>query len=123
VTLQALHQRGRRPPPLAPRRASRDLRSMPEQQHVWRIDGIEEDVARVEEDGQRMISLPRHLLPAGAREGQRLTVARTTAKGSVTLTVTIDEEGTAAELAGSKARTSAMLAQSRKRDPGGNVSL
>ena len=50
---------------------------MAEQSHVWRIDGIEEGVARVEEDGERMITLPRHLLPAGAREGQIVRVVRT----------------------------------------------
>ena len=96
---------------------------MAEQKHVWRIDGIEEGIARIEEDGERMINLPRHLLPAGAREGQRLRVTRTAGKGIVTLTVAIDEKGTAAELARSKAQTAATLAQSRKRDPGGNVSL
>jgi hypothetical protein len=96
---------------------------MADQQHVWRVDGIEEGVARIEEDGERMISLPRHLLPAGTKEGQRLTVTRTTAKGSITLTVALDAAGTAAELEQSRAQTSATLAQSKKRDPGGNVSL
>jgi hypothetical protein len=96
---------------------------MAEHEHVWRIDGIEEGIARVEEDGERMLSLPRHLLPAGAKEGQRLRVTRVAKRGSVTLTIEIDEEGTAAELARSKAQTAAALAQSRKRDPGGDVSL
>jgi hypothetical protein len=97
---------------------------MTEQTHLWRIDGIEEGVARVEEDGERMITLPRHLLPAGAREGQIMRVTRTTAgKGSVTLTLTIDAEATAAALEQSRAQTSAIMARSKKRDPGGNVSL
>ena len=96
---------------------------MPDRTHVWRIDGIDEGVARVEEDGDRMITVPVYLLPAGATEGQRLQVARTTAKGSVTLTISIDEAGTAAELADSRARTAAISAQSRKRDPGGDVAL
>jgi hypothetical protein len=96
---------------------------MTDQNHIWRIDGIEEGVARVEEDGERMITLPRYLLPASVREGQLIRVTRAPGKGSVTLTIAIDEEGTAAELAASKAQTAAALAQSRKRDPGGDVSL
>lgn len=97
---------------------------MAEQSHVWRIDGIEEGVARVEEDGERMITLPRHLLPAGAREGHVVRVTRSTSgKGSVTLTLAIDEAATTAEADGSRAQTSAILARSKQRDPGGNVSL
>ena len=80
-------------------------------------------MARVEEDGDRMITVPRHLLPAGAKEGQRLEVTRSAAKGSVTLTISIDDAGTAAELAASRAQIAAISAQSRKRDPGGDVSL
>jgi hypothetical protein len=96
---------------------------MPEQ-HLWRIDGIEDGVARVEEDGERMIALPRHLLPAGAREGQIVRVTRTASgKRSVTLTLDIDDAATAAEADRSRAQTAAILAHSRKRDPGGNVSL
>jgi hypothetical protein len=95
-----------------------------EKPHLWRIDGIEEGVARVEEDGERMISVPRHLLPAAAREGQILRVTRRAAgKGSVTLTLDVDAAATTAALDESRAQTSAILAQSKRRDPGGNVSL
>jgi hypothetical protein len=97
---------------------------MAEQSHVWRIDGIEDGVARVEEDGTRMITLPRHLLPAGAREGQVVQVTRTASgKGSVVLTLVVDDAATAGEADRSRAQTAAILARSRKRDPGGNVSL
>src|SRR5947209_13163106 len=79
---------------LAPRPHS----EMPESTHVWRIDGIEEGAARVEEDGKRMITLPSHLLPAGAREGHVVRVTRTEAgKGSVTLTLVVDTAATAGE--------------------------
>ena len=109
---------------LAPALSHGQIRLMSEQRHIWRIDGIEDEVARIEEDGERVIGLPRHLLPVGAREGQRLVVTRAaTGQGNVTLTIALDEAGTAAELAKSKAQTSAMLAQSKKRDPGGNVAL
>ncbi|NUS46305.1 MAG: DUF3006 domain-containing protein [Gemmatimonadaceae bacterium] len=97
---------------------------MADQSYVWRIDGIEDDVARVEEDGTRMISLPRHLLPANAREGQVVRVtAAASGKGSLTLTLAIDDEATAAEADRSRAQTAAIAARSKKRDPGGNVSL
>ena len=97
---------------------------MTQQSHVWRIDGIEDGVARVEEDGERMITLPRHLLPASAREGQVVRVTRSASdKGSVTLTLAIDDAATAAEADRSRAQTSAILARSKTRDPGGNVSL
>lgn len=97
---------------------------MPDQHVIWRIDGIEERVARIEEDGERMLSLPASLLPSGVKEGQRLRVTRIAdGKKRLTLVIEIDVDGTAAELEKSKAQTSAALARSKKRDPGGNVAL
>jgi hypothetical protein len=92
-------------------------------EHVWAIDGIEEGVARIEEDGKRMLAIPRHLLPAGAREGQLLRVTRAEVKGVLTLTVTVDEAATAAALERSAAGAKLTMAASRKRDPGGDVAL
>jgi hypothetical protein len=94
-------------------------------QHVWAIDGIEEGMARIEEDGERIITVPRYLLPAGAREGQLLRVTRARGKGRepLTITVAIDEEATAARLVKSRATTTAAMAASKKRDPGGDVAL
>jgi hypothetical protein len=93
--------------------------------HVWAIDGLEEGMARIEEDGERIITVPRYLLPAGAREGQLLRVTRSGGKGKepLTLAVAIDEQATAARLAKSRAATRAAMAASRKRDPGGDVAL
>lgn len=93
--------------------------------HRWAIDGISEGVARLEEDGQRMITVPAYLLPAGAGEGQVLSVtcAPGEAKGTLTVTVVIDEGATAEALAKSKATTARASAQSRKRDAGGDVAL
>ena len=97
---------------------------MPDKTIIWRIDSIEEAIARIEEDGERMLSLPVSLLPSGAKEGQRLLVTRTTSgRKRLTLDIAIDAEGTAAELAKSKAQTAAALALSKKGDPGGNVAL
>ena len=94
-------------------------------EHRWTVDGIEEDTARVEEDGERIITVPRYLLPAGAREGQILRVTRTGGKGKSPLVVTveIDDEATAAALAASRTQTRKAMDASRKRDPGGDVSL
>jgi hypothetical protein len=93
--------------------------------HLWTIDGIEEGMARVEEDGGRMITIPRYLLPAGAKEGQILRLMRApgNARDGVTLTISIDERATADALARSKATIASAMAASKKRDPGGNVAL
>src|SRR5690349_19436976 len=62
--------------------------------HRWAIDGISEGMARVEEDGERMITVPAYLLPAGAREGQVLQVTSAAGEDEGTLIVTVaaDEE-------------------------------
>jgi hypothetical protein len=91
--------------------------------HLWTIDAIEEGIARIEEDGARIIHLPRYLLPAGAREGQILRVTAKPGKGKTELTIAIDEAATEAALAKSRAQTAATMAASKKRDPGGDVSL
>jgi hypothetical protein len=90
----------------------------------WIVDGIEEGMVRVEEDGTRFLTVPRYLLPPGVEEGQILRVMRGAEKpGSVTLTITVDQEATARALAQSKAKTTRTMAASRKRDPGGDVAL
>jgi len=93
--------------------------------HRWAVDGIEDGVARIEEDGERMITVPAYLLPAGVREGQLLRVTSTAGeeKGSLVVTVALDVEATADALARSKTTVARAMAQSRKRDPGGDVSL
>ncbi|MDQ6634898.1 MAG: DUF3006 domain-containing protein [Gemmatimonadota bacterium] len=92
-------------------------------QHLWTIDSIEEGIARIEEDGERIIRIPRYLLPSGAREGQILRVTSNPAKGKTELTIEIDEAATAVALAKSKAQSAATMAASKKRDPGGDVAL
>lgn len=91
----------------------------------WAIDGIDQGMARIEEDGDRFITVPVYLLPAGVREGQILevTTAAGKEKGTLVVTVTTDEEATAEALAKSKATMARAMSQSRKRDPGGDVAL
>ena len=89
----------------------------------WVVDGLEEDAARIEEDGGRMITVPRWLLPAEAREGAVLRVTRALGSGSSTVTIATDPEATRAALDASKAQVERIAQASRKRDPGGDVVL
>jgi hypothetical protein len=98
---------------------------MPKRARIWVVDAIEEGMARIEEDGERMIAVPAYLLPAGAGEGQMLRVVATAGDtpASLVVTVTVDEKGTARALEKSKAATARASSASRKRDPGGDVAL
>jgi hypothetical protein len=93
--------------------------------HRWAVDSIENGIARVEEDGARMITVPLHLLPDAVKEGHVLRVDRGTGSGkeSLTLTISIDEGATASAVASSKKQTATAMDASRKRDKGGDVAL
>ena len=93
--------------------------------HSWSIDSIEEGMARIEEDGGRMLTVPVTMLPAGAKEGQLLRVTLSDAsKGeSVPTSIIIDHAATAAALKKSAATTAQAMKNSAKRDPGGDVIL
>jgi len=93
--------------------------------HRWALDSIEEGVARIEEDGERMISIPSHLLPAGVKEGQLLRVTHAPASDghSIVLTIAFDEAGTRKAFRKSIETTASALAESKKKDQGGDVSL
>jgi len=96
---------------------------MPDQQR-WIIDGIEDEVARLEVEGERTITLPRALLPSGARDGLVLRVRREPeGRDRVTITIEIDREATEAARRKSKAQVAAIDAESRKKDGGGDVAL
>ena len=93
--------------------------------HTWSVDSIEEGVARVEEDGKHVFTLPSHVLPAGTIEGQILRVTRKTAPNGdpIVIHIAIDTAATAAALETSARKTAQIAAQSRKSDRGGDVSL
>ncbi|MDB4886495.1 MAG: hypothetical protein JWN79_1933 [Gemmatimonadetes bacterium] len=91
--------------------------------HRWAVDGIEEGIARIEEDGERILSLPEDLLPPGTREGALLTVTRTMVDGALTLTIVPDPAGTDAALARSGAQVAKIAKSSKQRDGGGDVAL
>jgi hypothetical protein len=94
-------------------------------EHRWVLDSVEEGMARLEEDGERMITIPAHLLPSGVTEGQLLRVTRApdTDRASAVITIAIDAAGTAKAFRKSIETTTEALAESKKRDRGGDVSL
>ena len=93
--------------------------------HSWSIDSIEEGMARIEDDGGRMLTVPVAMLPAGAKEGQllRVTLSERTGGEAVATSITIDHAATAAALRKSAATTAEAMKNSAKRDPGGDVIL
>jgi hypothetical protein len=93
--------------------------------HIWSVDGISEGIVRIEEDGARLLHIPRHLLPSGVTEGQLLTVFCSSASGpeSIVVTISIDRAATAESMETSKARMAQAMAESKKLDSGGDVAL
>ena len=68
---------------------------MPSERHTWIIDVIEDDVAAIEEDGERIRHVPRWLLPPDAGEGAILSVERRVDEGGGTrLIIAIDASAT-----------------------------
>lgn len=93
--------------------------------HTWSVDSIEEGMARVEEDGARMLTVPARVLPAGTTEGQILRVTRKTAPNGdpIVVSVAIDTAATTAALKTSARRTAEIASDSLKKDRGGDVAL
>jgi hypothetical protein len=92
--------------------------------HFWAVDEIDDDVARIIEDGARVILMPRYLLPPGVAEGQMLSISRGEERGgSVQITVALDEQATRSTRLGTGNVLARALAASRKVDPGGDVAL
>jgi hypothetical protein len=98
---------------------------------TWIIDSFEEDSARIEEDGARVIHVPRSILPEGAREGDVLIVEREAQRGgkgeqkvdAVRVTITLDRGATRAAKFKSRQQVRRMKDASRKEDPGGDIVL
>lgn len=90
-------------------------------EHRWVVDGIEEDVARIEVDGRVERTVPRWLLPRAAREGDVLKVTHERADERSTLTIERDAAATADALARSRETVRAM--RRTPGDPGGDVQL
>lgn len=89
--------------------------------HRWAVDGIEEGIARIEEDGERILTVPVTLLPVGTTEGQLLRALR--APSGRILQVELDLAATQTARRASTAAIDAAMVESKKRDPGGDVAL
>ncbi len=98
---------------------------------TWIIDSFEEDSAQIEEDGVRVIHVPRSILPDGAREGDVLIVERDDQPvgtgpqkaDAVRLTIRLDRGATRAAKFKSRQQVRRISQASKKQDPGGDVVL
>lgn len=86
---------------------------------TWIVDGLHENVARVEIDGD-VFSMPRSLLPDGVREGDVVRVHQEREAARAVLTVERDDEATRAALARSAEQ---VRERGRAADPGGDITL
>jgi hypothetical protein len=90
--------------------------------HYWAVDEIDGDVARIIEDGARLILAPTYLLPPGVAEGQMLSVTREEEEsGSVRISIALDAQATQSARLGTASVLARALAAARKADPGGDV--
>jgi hypothetical protein len=94
---------------------------------TWIIDSFEEDSAQIEEDGVRVIHVPRSILPPGAAEGDVLLVGleqqRRGKREAVRVTITLDPEATKNALERSRKQVKRAKDASRRRDSGGDIVL
>jgi hypothetical protein len=94
---------------------------------TWIIDSLEEDSAQIEEDGTRVIHVPRSILPPAAKEGDVLTVGleqqRRGRREAVRVTITLDPDATKAATDKSRKQVRRASNESRRRDSGGDVVL
>lgn len=65
-----------------------------ETRRTWIVDSVEEGVAAVEEDGRRLVNVPRWLLPDDARGGDVLEVRRAGSAGGCTVHLRVDRDAT-----------------------------
>ena len=77
---------------------------------TWVIDSLEEDSAQIEEDGVRVIHVPRSILPPSVAERNVLMVAleqqRRGKREAVRVTITLDAESTEERSRGRGSRSS-----------------
>jgi hypothetical protein len=94
-----------------------------ESRHHWRIDSMENGVARLEPPQGRRMYLPAAWLPADARENDLLRLRSERDGDSSTLRFERDVEATEAALQHSRDQVERIRRASRERDPGGDIAL
>ena len=77
---------------------------MPEESYRWIVDVLDTHSATVEVEGERMVELPRWLLPADAREGDVLTVRHDRHGRDSRLVIELDDAARDVELEASRAQ-------------------
>lgn len=98
---------------------------------TWIIDSLEEDSAQIEEDGVRVVHVPRSILPDGAVEGDVLLVEREAERAGkgpqsadvARVKITIDRGATRAAKFKSRQQVRRIKDAAAGRDPGGDVAL
>jgi hypothetical protein len=92
-------------------------------QHRWVVDSIEESVASVEVDGDRMITVPQSLLPAGVTSGHVLSVRRERSPDGRRSILTIEIDAAATKQALAESAAQVKKGSRQKNDPGGDIVL
>lgn len=88
--------------------------------HRLIIDRFEGDLAVVEVDGARFLTIPRWFLPADAREDDVVSLTTyATPDGTLTHQLRIDHAATTR----AREETTALVDRLRRKDPGGDLSL
>jgi len=93
------------------------------QTHEWVVDEIEESMASIEVDGDRMITVPQGVLPAGVRQGHVLRVQRTHSADGKQSTVTIEIDDAATRRALAESAAQVKKGSRQPDDPGGDITL
>jgi hypothetical protein len=96
---------------------------MPESTHRWVVDTIEENAVAIEVDGKNVVTIPRWLLPDGARQGDILRVRHDRPPNGQRSALTIDVDVTATERALAESAAQVQKGAKRSNDPGGNITL
>jgi hypothetical protein len=88
--------------------------------HRLIIDRFEGELAVVEVDGARFLTIPRWLLPTDAREDDIVSLTtRTAPDGTLTHELRIDHAATTR----AREEATALVDRLRRKDPGGDLSL
>jgi hypothetical protein len=96
---------------------------MPESTHRWVIDAIEENAVAIEVDGRNVITMPRWLLPDGAKQGDVLAVRHDRPPKGQRSALTIEVDAAATKQAVEASAAQVQKGTKRKNDPGGDITL
>lgn len=87
--------------------------------HTWIIDVIEDGSASIEVDGRTVTPIPEWMLPAGAKEGDVLSVSHERKEGKSTLVIENDPEAKKKALE----RSEKQVSRKSRYDRGGDIQL